>query len=88
LVSLAAFILASQTGLLRVLTLHHSAPTDPHAIDLGNRPDLVAQGPAGRRWCVAVPSRRICAVTGASESGRDALTRALRAQGYAVRVTR
>jgi hypothetical protein len=85
LISLAIWMFSSQAGVTPRLILHRSSPRVPHTIDLGNRPDLVAVGPAGRRWCVDVPGRRVCAVTGSSESGRDALTRALRAQGYAVR---
>jgi hypothetical protein len=86
LISLAVWILGSQAGVTPKLMLHRSSPSVPHVIDLGNRPDLVAVGPAGRRWCIDVPGRRVCAVTGSSESGRDALSRALRAQGYVVRV--
>jgi hypothetical protein len=75
-------------GLTPTIRLHRSAPSAAHSIDLVNRAELLAAGPAGRRWCVEVPGRRVCAVTAQGESGRDALTRALRAAGYATRVSR
>jgi hypothetical protein len=86
LISLAVWLLGQQTGVTPSLVLHRPQPT-PRAVVLPSRPDFVAQGPAGRRWCIHVSDRQVCAVTGASESGSDALTRALRAQGYAVRAT-
>jgi hypothetical protein len=85
-ISLAVWLLASQTGITPSLVLHRSART-PHVVSLPSRPDFVAQGRPGRRWCVKVPGQQVCAVTGPSESGRDALSRALRARGYAVRAT-
>ena len=85
-ISLAVWLLGSQTGVTPSLVLHRPAPR-PRAITLPSRPDFVAQGPAGRRWCIRLADRQVCAVTGPSESGRDALTRALEAQGYAVRAT-
>jgi hypothetical protein len=87
-VSLAIWILSSQAGLTPTIRLHHSAPSSSRLIDLRERPDFMAAGPAGRRWCAEVPGRRVCGVTAEGESGADALTRALNAAGYATRLSR
>jgi hypothetical protein len=86
LVSLAAWIVTEGLGLGPTLRLHRSV--DTHTVVLPSRPDLDHVAPTGSRWCVAVDGKQLCAVTGASESGREALTRELRARGYAVRVDR
>jgi hypothetical protein len=53
-------------------------------VKLGSLPGFDRRGPAGRRWCLSLATGRVCAVTGTAESGREALTRTLRARGITV----
>ena len=96
-VSLALTLLANHAGLLK-LDLHGSsasrsfAPSQsgllaqpPRTILLGTEPGFDDPRGAGQHWCLTVRTgRRYCATTGQTETGRDALTRVLRQDGYAV----
>jgi len=98
-VSLALTLLANYAGLLLKLDLHGSsasrsafAPSQagllappPKTILLGTEPGFDDPRGAGQHWCLTVRTgQRYCATTAQSETGRDALTRVLRQNGYAV----
>lgn len=58
---------------------------DERTVRLGSSTGFDAVGPVGRQWCLTVRTgERVCAKTGAAETGRQALTRVLEANGYSV----
>jgi hypothetical protein len=82
----AGFFFAGQLGYLPKLKLPSSERSpDANAIRLSSTTGFDTPGPAGKRWCITTgQAGRVCAVTGSAESGRDALTRALRSKGIGV----
>ena len=96
-VSLVLTLVANHAGILR-LDLHGSSASrsafaparsgllaPAPKILLGTEPGFDDPRGAGQHWCLTVRTgQRYCATTGQTETGRDALTRVLREDGYAV----
>ncbi|HWH05714.1 MAG TPA: hypothetical protein VNT23_04685, partial [Gaiellaceae bacterium] len=87
LVSAAATFVGWQVVPRLELPFQNDAPVPAaRVITLGAAAGFDAVGRPGSRWCVPVEAgSQVCALTGSGESGREALTRVLRAAGYTVR---
>jgi hypothetical protein len=84
----AAFGLVAWKGYVPLPAIHipgGADAADTRTIELGTSTGFDVIGPAGREWCITAPTRqRVCANTGTAETGRQALTRVLEANGYSV----